>query len=181
MGSCKSKYLVGGHRGTTPLMSACEAGVQGVGGAVLLPPRSTHALRPCAAHSRPPSPSSLPHEKRVCRSLCTPLGSSICPLSLGTLVHMILRTARIQPRGVFNLGAADGMSKADFAFAFAAALGVQQPAMKRTSSRVFRPLSAVRPLDMRMNSRRIEAALGVCMPRLQQEIESTAIEYRDGY
>ena len=103
------------------------------------------------------------------------------PLSLGTLVHMILRTARIQPRGVFNLGAADGMSKADFAFAFAAALGVHQPAMKRTSSRVFRPLSAVRPLDMRMNSRRIEVALGVRMPRLQQEIESTAIEYRDAY
>lgn len=103
------------------------------------------------------------------------------PLSLGTLVHMILRTARIRPRGVFNLGAADGMSKADFAFAFAAALGVHQPAMKRTSSRVFRPLSAVRPLDMRMNSRRIEVALGVRMPRLQQEIESTAIEYRDAY
>ena len=76
------KQVPGGRTsGDHPLMSACEAGVQGVGGTVLLPPRSTHALRPCAAHSHPPSPSPLPHEKRVCRSLCTPLGLSLCLVS----------------------------------------------------------------------------------------------------
>ncbi|MBT9512451.1 MAG: SDR family oxidoreductase [Acidovorax sp.] len=101
------------------------------------------------------------------------------PLSLRTLVEMIVRVAEIRPHGIFNLGAADGMSKADFALAFAAALGVAHPAMTRTSSTASGLLRAKRPLDMRMDSRRIESALGLHMPSLRQEIESTAMEYRD--
>ena len=101
------------------------------------------------------------------------------PLGLNTLVDMIARAAQAAPPGVFNLGATDGMSKADFAFAFAAALGIERPAMQRATSFASKLLRARRPTDMRMDSRRFEQLLGVRMPSLRQEIESTALEYRN--
>jgi dTDP-4-dehydrorhamnose reductase len=101
------------------------------------------------------------------------------PLGLGTLVDMIVRVAETRPPGVFNLGAADGMSKADFAFKFAAALGFNQNRLARTQSTTSGLLRARRPSDMRMNSSRIEGTLKVRIPGLRQEIESIAREYRN--
>ncbi len=101
------------------------------------------------------------------------------PLGLETLVSVILRVAAARPPGVFNLGTADGLSKADFAFAFAAALGIARPTMARAASAGSGLLRAKRPSDMRMDSRRIERVLGIRLPSLREEIESTAKEYRD--
>lgn len=101
------------------------------------------------------------------------------PLGLGTLVEMIVRIADEKPLGVFNLGAADGMSKADFAFAFAETMGIAVHRMTRIKSGDSGLLRAKRPTDMRMDSSRIEHALKVRLPGLLQEIKSTVLEYRD--
>lgn len=101
------------------------------------------------------------------------------PLGLGTLVKMIVCIADEKPLGVFNLGAADGMSKADFAFAFAETMGIAEHRMIRAKLCGSGVLRAKRPTDMRMDSSRIEHALKVRMPELLQEIESTVLEYRN--
>lgn len=104
---------------------------------------------------------------------------SFSPLSLATLATLIVQTAKVRPQGVFNLGASDGMSKADFASTFATELGLPTERISRTSSSASGLLFAKRPSDMRMDSRRIESALGIRMPLLRNEIELTAREYRD--
>ena len=44
------------------------------------------------------------------------------PLSMATLCEMMMRAMQTRPVGIFNLGSNAGMSKADFAFVFAASL-----------------------------------------------------------
>jgi dTDP-4-dehydrorhamnose reductase len=101
------------------------------------------------------------------------------PLAMSTLSEMIELSLRNKPVGVFNLGSQEGLSKADFAFAFADELGLPKRAMKRTTSNQVTFLKTYRPKDMRMNSAKFEAALGVNLPNLRDEIKRVAKEYRE--
>ena len=101
------------------------------------------------------------------------------PLAMSTLSEMIELSMRNRPVGVFNLGSHQGLSKADFAFAFADELGLSVRAMKRTTSNQVTFLKTYRPKDMRMNSAKFEEALGVKLPNLRDEIRRVANEYRD--
>ena len=99
------------------------------------------------------------------------------PVAISTLCDCIERCIAEKPFGVFNLGSRDGMSKADFAFAFAAALGLETTNLKRVNSRSNSTLAAHRPTDMRMNSGRYEAFMGINLPSLIDEVSCLADEY----
>lgn len=101
------------------------------------------------------------------------------PLTMSTLSQMIELSSRIMPVGVFNVGSHDGLSKADFAFAFADELGLPVRAMKRTTTNQVKFLKTYRPKDMRMNCAKFEEALGVQLPNLKDEICRAAKEYRE--
>lgn len=99
------------------------------------------------------------------------------PLSMITLSEMIELIMRKKPIGVFNLGSHGGMSKADFAFAFAEELNLSTSAMTRTSTDQVTFLKTYRPKDMRMDCSRFENTLGVKLPMLRNEIKRVAMEY----
>ena len=99
------------------------------------------------------------------------------PVSISTLCDCIERCIVERPFGVFNLGSRNGMSKADFAFAFADALDLETSKLKRIDSGFSVALSARRPSDMRLNSERFEAYMGIALPILIDEIYSVADEY----
>jgi dTDP-4-dehydrorhamnose reductase len=80
--------------------------------------------------------------------------------------------------GVFNLGAYDGMSKADFAFAFAQGLDLSTVCMERTTTDRVDFLTTYRPKDMRMDSTSFETAFDMRLPLLAQELQLTCEEYR---
>ena len=99
------------------------------------------------------------------------------PLAISTLCDCIERCIAERPFGVYNLGSRDGMSKADFAFAFAAALGLETTNLKRVNFKSNSTLAAHRPTDMRMNSGRYEACMGIRLPSLIDEVSRLADEY----
>lgn len=99
------------------------------------------------------------------------------PLSLPTLASSIELVLRKPAAGVFNLGARSGMSKADFAFALATAVGLPTHGLSRATVADV-PLKARRPQDMRMDCEQFQA-FGARAPELRDEIESVAGEYRD--
>jgi dTDP-4-dehydrorhamnose reductase len=98
------------------------------------------------------------------------------PLSMATLCGMIERMVQLRQTGLFNLGSREGLSKADFAFAFARAIGLPEQCMTRASVQQT-ALRAWRPKDMRMDTTKIERILGQAMPRLIDEIEIAAKDY----
>jgi dTDP-4-dehydrorhamnose reductase len=100
------------------------------------------------------------------------------PLSIGTLCDFIELCVVKRPLGVFNLGSHDGMSKADFAFAFAAAAGLPTANLSRRSHRDLGKLLAYRPTDMRMRCDRFEDRMKIRLPRLLDEIKIVAEDYR---
>ena len=99
------------------------------------------------------------------------------PLAIRTLCECIESCIVNKPLGIFNLGSQDGMSKADFAFAFAAALGLGSENFKRVSAKSIPRLIASRPSDMRMDCRRYEERMGIRLPYLQDEIYLMAKDY----
>jgi dTDP-4-dehydrorhamnose reductase len=101
------------------------------------------------------------------------------PLSLPTLCGLLQQIAVKRPIGVFNLGARDGMSKADFAYAFAAALEMPSQTLQRAGVGAMGSLKARRPTDMRMDCRRIEAVMQLRLPSLLDEINLTRNEYHE--
>jgi dTDP-4-dehydrorhamnose reductase len=101
------------------------------------------------------------------------------PLSMSSVAETIELCIRRKPVGVFNLGSRGGMSKADFAFAFAASLNLPIESMTRAASSQVTFLKAYRPKDMCMDCARLENALGIRMPGLQDEINLVAEEYRE--
>lgn len=100
------------------------------------------------------------------------------PLSMTTLCGAISAVLRAPVEGIFNLGAADGMSKADFAYAFAQALDLPTANMERTTTDQVDFLTTYRPKDMRMDSTAFEAAFDMRLPLLAQELQLTCEEYR---
>jgi dTDP-4-dehydrorhamnose reductase len=99
------------------------------------------------------------------------------PLAISSLCQYIEYCCRVKPIGVFNLGSHGGMSKADFAYAFASTLGISTMNLRRVSicSQTF--LRAKRPSDMRMNSKHFEECTHIKLPSLKNEIEKVAHDY----
>jgi dTDP-4-dehydrorhamnose reductase len=95
-----------------------------------------------------------------------------------TLCRAISAVLRAPVEGVFNLGAADGMTKADFAFAFAQALDLATDCMERTTTDQVDFLKTYRPKDMRMDSSAFESAFDMRLPPLVQELQLTCEEYK---
>lgn len=100
------------------------------------------------------------------------------PLRLNTVCEMIARVCERRTPGVFNLGSRDGMSKADFAFALAGALGLSTACLTRGLAATA-TLVAKRPTDMRLDSVKFEQEFGVVLPKLSDEIANLAPEYSD--
>ncbi len=99
------------------------------------------------------------------------------PVSIDTLCSVIFDVIRKRPVGTFNLGSSDGMSKADFDFQFADCLGLETKFMTRIEASGARFLRARRPLDMRMDSSKLEECLGIKLPTLDEEIRMVAMQY----
>jgi dTDP-4-dehydrorhamnose reductase len=101
------------------------------------------------------------------------------PLSMTTLSEMIELIIRKKSVGVFNLGSHVGMSKADFAFAFAEELDLPTRTMTRTTTNKVSFLKTYRPKDMRMDSSKFENIIDVKLPFLRDEIKRVAKEYNE--
>jgi dTDP-4-dehydrorhamnose reductase len=99
------------------------------------------------------------------------------PLALGSLCDCIERAIFYRPLGVFNLGSRDGMSKADFAFAFADAKGLPTSKLVRGNIRAVASMAARRPTDMRMKCEKLELSMRLRLPRLIDEIQTLAQDY----
>lgn len=99
------------------------------------------------------------------------------PLSMPTLSEIIELVITKRPNGIFNLGSNSGMSKADFAFAFAEELKLPTNTMTRTQTDKVAFLKTYRPKDMRMDCTKLEKSLGIKLPLLRNEITQATKEY----
>lgn len=99
------------------------------------------------------------------------------PLAIGTLCDCIERCTINLPQGTFNVGSHSGMSKAEFAFAFADTIGLSTANLVRSSSSNVLALAARRPTDMRMQCNKFEDHMKTKLPRLIDEIRVLAREY----
>jgi len=99
------------------------------------------------------------------------------PLAIDTLCDCIERSIIERPLGIFNLGSRDGMSKADFALAFAEATSLPTTNVVLSKASAFATLTARRPTDMRMQCDRFEDRMGLKLPRLIDEIQRLAHDY----
>lgn len=100
------------------------------------------------------------------------------PLAINTLCDCIERSIVERPKGVYNLGSREGMSKADFAFSFAVAVGLPTKALVRSNSSAVATLAARRPTDMRMQCEKFEKRMVLKLPRLIDEVQVIARDYR---
>jgi dTDP-4-dehydrorhamnose reductase len=98
------------------------------------------------------------------------------PVGMTTVSAAIRKAAEAQLVGLFNVGAADWLSKADFARLFFEQLGLDQSLLKPRSV-YMASLEAPRPLDMRMVSGRFRRLTGFELPTVQREIEYEAAAY----
>jgi dTDP-4-dehydrorhamnose reductase len=101
------------------------------------------------------------------------------PISISLLCKMIELCMQKKPIGVFNVGSHNGMSKADFDFAFAEELSLPLEYMTRIKISDATFLKARRPKNMRMNNEKFENELGVKLPNLEDLIIEIALEYRE--
>ncbi len=99
------------------------------------------------------------------------------PISITMLVEMIELVVQKRPIGIFNIGSQNGMSKADFDFAFAESLNLPTNTMTRINTSSANFLKAYRPKDMRMDCSKFENKLGVKIPNLVDLIKQIAREY----
>ena len=101
------------------------------------------------------------------------------PLSITSLVDLLALAVQKRPIGIYNLGSSNGMSKADFVFAFAECLGLGTSGITRIHANQAKFLKTYRPRDMRMDSAKFENTLGVRLPELRDLIQPLAREYDD--
>lgn len=99
------------------------------------------------------------------------------PLSLESLCLMIVLVVEKRPGGVFNLGTHAGLSKADFAYAFAACVGLPTSSLRRGRAADAGVLTARRPMDMRMDCGLFERTMNVALPTLMDEIHAIRKDY----
>ena len=101
------------------------------------------------------------------------------PLSMKTMAEMIQLIIQRKPIGIFNLGSRNGISKADFAFAFAEEIGLPSNNLQRSTTDKSTILKAYRPKDMRMNCTKFEGTFKLMLPELRDEIKKATKEYHD--
>lgn len=99
------------------------------------------------------------------------------PLAIDTLCSLLAQAVQARPRGVYNLGARDGMSKADFAYQLAAALDLPTGALQRGLASAAPALRARRPTDMRTDCSLFEHTMGLRLPTLAEQIQSLRSDY----
>jgi len=91
------------------------------------------------------------------------------PLHLQTLSKLILESFAAGLAGVFNLGAREGISKAEFGRLVAAHLGISSDSGRSGKSSDL-PDRAPRPSDLRLDVAKFESALGIRLPSVREEI-----------
>lgn len=101
------------------------------------------------------------------------------PLSITALVEAIEMVLQKKPVGIYNIGSHNGMSKADFDFAFAECLKLPTKNMTRIQTSQATFLKANRPKDMRMDISKFENEMGVKLPYLIDLIQQIAMEYNE--
>ena len=101
---------------------------------------------------------------------------SFSAIHMNTLCEIIARAIKLRPIGTFNIGTADGISKADFIFKLARMLGLQTASIEVSLIADFN-LKARRPLDMRMNCNLFEKTFGIQAPMMFEQIQRTANDY----
>lgn len=100
------------------------------------------------------------------------------PLSIYFLCKMIELAVEKKIEGIFNLGSDNGMSKADFAFYFAKVLNLPTSNMKRAKVSDVKFLNAYRPKNMIMNLNKFKQKFNVKLPKLMEQIEVVAKDYK---
>ena len=98
------------------------------------------------------------------------------PLHVSTLCQCIERVVSVRTPGVFNAGAVNGISKAEFARSLASQLRLDTATM-RSGPYVEMPQKARRPLDMTMAVDKFQLAFGLALPRVEDEVQLVAKEY----
>ena len=94
------------------------------------------------------------------------------PIYAGFLGRILRRLCEARPAGVFNLGSSgDGLSKADFACRLAEEFGLNTSSLRRTSVEQG-DLLAYRPRGMVMDVSRIQDALGIRFPGVDEGIKA---------
>lgn len=98
------------------------------------------------------------------------------PLNIKTLCFYISLLIDKENVGVFNLGASEGISKADLAFIFANELNLNTNLLKKVS---FSPKSnqSIRPSDMRMDVSKFQNEFDIKLPSIKQQVIMSALEY----
>lgn len=103
--------------------------------------------------------------------------SAFSALHLADLTALIASAVERRLEGTFNLGAHDSMRKLDFARAVAA---LTAPAGEAVVGPLEpQPDRAPRPLDLRLDVSRIEAALGRTMPTMSDGLEHVRTDLRE--
>lgn len=100
------------------------------------------------------------------------------PISIVRLARYIATSIRLGLFGLYNLGSAGSISKADFDFAFARHLGLDTEFMRPILLEDAKFLQAPRPRDMAMNSERFYQALELEAPAILEIVQEVADEYR---
>ena len=100
------------------------------------------------------------------------------PLSTNTLVETLNTIINLKPRGLYNLGSRDGMSKSEFAFSFANLLNLDTSHVEEASIDEVSIIKTIRPKDMRMDISKIEQILKVKLPLLNNEIKIIVEQYK---
>lgn len=93
------------------------------------------------------------------------------PLFIGDFSEMLSKCIREGIEGIYNLGASETLSKADFAFKVAEVFGYSGDLINSVSIETAN-LNAPRPKNMSMDSTRIEKALGVKLPSVHDGIKA---------
>lgn len=99
------------------------------------------------------------------------------PLSMSFLCEMISLAIEKDITGIYNLGSKNGLSKADFAYEFAKALGLNYGNMTRTGVNNVSFVKTYRPKNMRLDVSKFEKAVGITLPNLNQQILQVSREY----
>ena len=100
------------------------------------------------------------------------------PLRMISLSKYIDNISNINPKGIFNLGSRDGLSKAEFANIFAEELCLPTSKIKSINLNQADFIKTIRPKDMRMDVNKIESLLEIEMPKLIDEIKLCVQEYK---
>jgi dTDP-4-dehydrorhamnose reductase len=99
-------------------------------------------------------------------------------LHISSLCRIIKESLTSKLIGIYNVGCRNGISKAGFALALAEELSLPTGSAK-VGKLSDLTLKARRPLDMTLNVKKLEAALGIQCPDMREEICKTAKEYRN--